>query len=627
MGGSRREILSTTRTANADSLDPMAGITRSLRAPSRPHVMLVAAGLLASCSGDGQSHGGGQVGDGGRLDSGSTGCADQAYVCEGNRALPCGPDGGAAQDCSALGKVCNEYSGCADCVPEEASCDNGQATWCSPEGERLTFECDAVQGLVCEPSGCKGACSLSEVHDSYIGCDYYPTVTLNPVWSGFTFAIAVSNASGADTKVTVTRGDAVVKEERVSAGELKTIPLDWVAELKGGDSQCATPPPAGGTRLIADGAYRVRADRPITVYQFSPLDYELSPRPAACPVLAECSTSSETRCLSYTNDASLLLPASALTGSYTALSWPTQDNGSGFIAVTATEDETEVTLTGRGATVAGAGIGASGQGTVHMMRGDVLEVVAAADGDLSGTRLRATKPIQVLGGQSCANVPTKDVDNCDHIEEVLFPEDTLGRDYLVINGIYANQQTFVPSVVRIAAIQDGTQVTFDPPLFPSQALDAGQTAQVELSGANLQPVHVVGDKPILVTTYMAGQEAVQGAQFVGDPSMSIAVPTEQFRQSYIFTAPTSYAINFASVIAKPGANAQIDGVLIEDSAYTPIGGSGYGVANVELSSDSSVHTLQAAQEVGLSVYGYGLFTSYMYPGGADLDRITIPILF
>ncbi|MFT3928053.1 MAG: IgGFc-binding protein [Myxococcales bacterium] len=539
--------------------------------------------------------------------------------------MSCGPDAGAAQDCSALGKVCNEYSGCADCIPEQASCENGQATWCSPKGELLAFECDPVQGLTCDPDGCKGACTLGEVHDSYIGCDYYPTVTLNPVWSGFTFAIAVSNASGADTKVTITRGDAVVKEEMVGAGELKSIPLDWIPELKGGDSQCATPPPAGGTRLVANGAYRVRADRPVTVYQFSPLDYELSPRPAACPVIAECSTkSNETRCLSYTNDASLLLPASALTGSYTALSWPTQDNGSGFIAVTATEDGTELTLTGQGATVAGAGIGSTAQGTVSMKRGDVLEVVAAANGDLSGTRLRANKPIQVLGGHSCANVPTKGIDTCDHIEEVLFPEDTLGKDYLVTLGIFANQQTLWPSVVRVAAIQDGTNVSFDPPLFPAKTLNAGEIVQVEQSGANAQPVHVMGDKPILVTTYMVGQEALPEAHFVGDPSMSIAVPTEQFRQSYIFTAPTSYAINFASVIAKPGANAKIDGVVVEDSAYTPIGSSGYGVAHVELSSDTSVHTLEASQEVGLSVYGYGSFTSYMYPGGADLDRITVP---
>jgi hypothetical protein len=602
---------------------------------SQAHVLVVGLTLVAACSGDGNKRDPNPRADAGSDAGGAPpGCSDEPFYCDGNRAVPCAADGGAAQNCEALGQFCNELSGCADCVPYDASCTDGKATWCSPEGELLTFECDSVQGLVCEIDGCKGACSLGEVHDSYIGCDYYPTITLNPVYSGFPFAIAVSNASASEAHVTITRGDTLVREEVVAAGELKSVPLDWISELKGGDLDCSIPPAAGATRLVTDGAYRVRSDQPVTVYQFSPLDYQIDPRPASCPVLAECpnATSNEMRCLSYTNDASLLLPASALTGSYTALSWPTEaskGNGSGFIAVTATEDGTQLTLTGRGATVAGAGIDGSGQGTVTLNRGDVLEVVAASGGDLSGTRLRATKPIQVLGGHSCANVPDTSVDNCDHLEEVIFPEDTLGKDYLLSLAIYASQQTFVPSVVRVAAIQDGTTVRFDPELFPARTLNAGEIMQVELTGPTAQPVHLTGDKPILVTTYMVGQEAIPGSTgaSVGDPSMSIAVPTEQYRSQYIFTAPTSYAINFASVIAKPGSNVKIDGVLLAETEFTAIGASGYGVAHVELGYDSSVHTLEATQEVGLSVYGYGFYTSYMYPGGADLDRITIPIIF
>jgi hypothetical protein len=609
-------------------------MTRIAMGSSRARTLLVGLSFVASCSGEGQRNAANHDGDSGTDDDGGTRtqCGDEPYVCEGNRAVPCAEDGGQALDCAALGKTCNELSGCAECVPFDESCsDDGKATWCSPEGKLIAFECDGVQGLSCENNACKGACTLGEVHESYIGCDYYPTITLNPVWSGFPFAIAVSNASGSDTHVTITRGDTVVKEETVGAGELKSIPLDWVPELKGGELVCTNPPAAGATRLVADGAYRVRSDRPVTVYQFSPLDYQLDPRPAECPVLAECpnDVGSEERCLSYTNDASLLLPATALTGSYIALSWPTEttkSTGSGFLAVTATEDGTEVTLTGSAATVAGAGINESSRGTVSLNRGDVLEVIAATGGDLSGTRLRATKPIQVLGGHSCANVPDTGIGTCDHIEEVLFPEDTLGKDYLVTLPIYASEQTFVPSVVRVAAVQDGTTVRFDPELFPAKTLSAGEVMQVKLFDANAQPVHVTGDKPIAVSTYMVGQDAYPEKQQVGDPSMSIAVPSEQYRSQYIFTAPVSYLINFASVIAKPGSNVRINGTPVEESEYTPIGSSGYGVAHVELAYDRSVHTLEADQKVGLSVYGYGLYTSYMYPGGADLARIYEPVI-
>src|SRR5271170_507668 len=36
-------------------------------------------------------------------------------------------------------------------------------------------------------------CTDSNSRHSYIGCDYWPTVTLNPVYEQFDFAVAVSN--------------------------------------------------------------------------------------------------------------------------------------------------------------------------------------------------------------------------------------------------------------------------------------------------------------------------------------------------------------------------------------------------------------------------------------------------
>jgi hypothetical protein len=38
---------------------------------------------------------------------------------------------------------------------------------------------------------------------------------------------------------------------------------------------------------------------------------------------------------------------------------------------------------------------------------------------------------------------------------------------------------------------------------------------------------------------------------------------------------------------------------------------------------SGVYHLHADAPVGLTVYGYGRYTSYMYPGGLDLKRLTI----
>jgi len=181
-------------------------------------------------------------------------------------------------------------------------------------------------------------------------------------------------------------------------------------------------------------------------------------------------------------------------------------------------------------------------------------------------------------------------------------------------------------VMRVSAIVDGTQVSFDPAVHAPVSIDAGKFVDVELTAATSDNVLVKSQKPFQIATYMVGQSALPGTGIIGDPSMSLAIPVEQFRETYLFTASTSYDINFASVVAKMGTSVRIDQQVIDASEFKVVGNSDYGVAQVLLSNDTSVHSLVADEEVGLTVYGYGWYTSYMYPGGADLDRITVPPL-
>jgi hypothetical protein len=547
----------------------------------------------------------------------------------------CDGDGGEAEPDAGGGTSLDGSMSTADggdtkpreCTPGAQSCSGGLATYCRSDGTLARYECDPVQGLSCTPTGCRGACDLSEVESSYIGCDYYPTVTLNPVFSGFNFAVAVSNTSAQSTHVTITRGSTVVHEANVAPNQLQTFNLPWVPELKGGDIVCTTPPPRGDSRVVPGGAYRVRSDRPVTVYQFSPLEYELSPAPASCPsTKPQCAFSMVEQCYSYSNDASLLLPATALTGSYTVLSWPAQSEGSGFIAVTGTEDGTQVEVFGAGAFAAGGGIDASGKGKVRLDRGGVLELVSGPTGDISGTRIRADKPVQVISGHSCARLPSEQTGYCDHIEEAVFPEDTLGKQYIVTRPLYADGTTPSAYLLRVAAIANDTHVRFEPKVRDDLTLSAGGFAEIKVEGVDPPNLRIESDKPISIAEYMVGQQALPITTGVGDPSLSIAVPVEQYRDSYLFTAPISYSVNLATVVAKRGATVRVDGRTLLASEFVAVGASDYGVANVVLDNTAAVHSVVADQEVGLTVYGYGLYTSYMYPGGADLERITVPIL-
>ena len=325
----------------------------------------------AAGGGAGTSDGAGGAGASSFLD----GCPVGTFICEGDRALPCeDTDASRARDCSAEGATCRAPYGCVVCTPGEGSCEAGAARVCNAEGTAfIEYECDPAQGMACEADGCKGSCSIAELGSSYQGCDYYPTVTVNPVFSGFHFAVAVANTGSEVAHVVVTRGAATHAEVDVPARQLRMIPLPWVAELKGGDQDsCQRPPPLAGTLKVVDGAYRLRSNQPVSVYQFNPLEYELVPTPADCPLRNQCpgSPPRDEGCLSFSNDATLLFPSNVLTGSYGVLSWPSTAAGSGFISVVGTRPDTHVSLAGRGVFLPGAGVTEDGSGEVVLGRLD-----------------------------------------------------------------------------------------------------------------------------------------------------------------------------------------------------------------------------------------------------------------
>ena len=169
-------------------------------------------------------------------------------------------------------------------------------------------------------------CEEATLTRSYVGCDYYPTVTANNVWSVFDYAVVVSNTGQNVANVTVTGPNNFSKQVQVPAGELRKIYLPWVASLKGPDADnqgSATPLTA--SVYATGGAYHLVSSVPVIVAQFNALQYKgeggegpLPPDagPDASPPAKNWSTcpgNGGVGCFSYSNDASLLLPSTALT--------------------------------------------------------------------------------------------------------------------------------------------------------------------------------------------------------------------------------------------------------------------------------------------------------------------------
>jgi len=494
-------------------------------------------------------------------------------------------------------------------------------------------------------------CAQAATTHSYIGCDYWPTSVANAVWSIFDFAVAVANTQSTPAMITVTGPNSFSQTTTVAPGQLAKIYLPWNAALKGPDADnCGSAMPLANTIFSTGGAYHLVSSVPVTVYQFNALEYAGMGGPsgkswAACPGNTSCPEDlGPIGCYSFSNDASLLLPSTAMTGNYRVMGIYSQPGQGGpglgsYFAVTGTQAGTtvEVTLSNTAAAAAGGQIqAASGGGTLTftLNAGDVAEVIGTATGmdDFSGSLLKASKPVQVIGGISCIALPLNNplAGSCDHIEESVFPAETLGKHYVVTVPTSPSGQP-VGHVVRFYGNANGTTLTYSPSapagcpitLSAGQVVDCGDSSGYTSTSFEVTGTHEFGVGSFQLSAGLVDNNPADTMQ-QGDPSMSFAAAVEQYRTSYIFLAPTDYAVNYVDVTVSPGTTLKLDGSPVSTAPETI--DSSFSVVRLTLPNGSAngAHTLTGNNPFGIQVLGYGAYTSYQYPGGLDLAQIAPP---
>jgi hypothetical protein len=506
-------------------------------------------------------------------------------------------------------------------------------------------------------------CAEAAMQKSYIGCDYWPTVTANSVWSIFDYTAVVANPQTTTANVTVTGPASYTFSTTVAPNSLTKIYLPWVPALKGQDGDnCGSFTALTASITAVASAYHLVASIPVTVYQFNALEYAGMGGPtgkswASCPGNTVCEEDgAPIGCFSYTNDASLLLPSTAMTGNYriaTEHGWSLASEGS-YFAVTATQDGTTVTIgvSATGSVLAGPGIAATGPGSslsVGLNAGDVVEILGAPDDstDLSGSLVHADKPVQVIAGMQCADEPLYPGDEdpaqaCDHLESSVLPAETLGKDYVVTVPTSPNGAV-IGAKVRFYGNVDGTTLTYSPSMPPGcpTSLDAGQVVEctgtascpymgdlgTETANCVTDSFEVTGPNEFAVTTFMLGgtiQDPSASIEMqLGDPSMSPMVTTAQYRTHYIFLAPTDYVQSYADVVESAGDTLTLDGAAVTTAA-TPLNSS-WSIVRIPLTAGADgTHVLTGTKPFGVQVIGYGNYTSYQYPAGLDLVEISMP---
>ena len=609
-------------------------------------------------------------------------------VCEPDSEV-CAEDGSSITICNENGtqfttKVCAECTdgNCLEKVCQENTTrcvagNTGVMETCNENGTAWA-QSPCGTGEICSYGECLTKCELAEKANSYMGCSFWPTVTMNAgLHEGFTgqygFAAVVGNTNDVEAHVTVIdHSTGQSSQTNVQANNVQTISLAWKEKLL----RPLLPDESNFYSVFTSDSYELLSDIPVTVYQFTPLFSALPPTSTTCfaigdlPSYIMCDYVNGQRCsdpvsgfcqdFSFTNDASILLPTHSLADDYMILTRPTfhlcgnysgsscsqaSANPAFFSIVAVDEGQTSVEITFTADTLAGLNNNpqafTAGQTTTFTMEQDQIIQFLSADKldecqweadadpsssrayckapagtDFTGTRVRSNgKRIAVFTGHDCDFVPYNRW-ACDHLEQQVPPLRTWGRQFLVT---YATQEMNNPNVVKIVSSAAGNTLTFTPQVHADVTLNAGEYVEFEYT----EHFRVVSTQPVLVAQFLVGQNyQPDAATTYGDPAFLYNVPYGQFLSEYSFLAPSTYKLDYLNIIAPEGANIFLDGWL-QDTDWQVIPDTGLKVKTMEIFDGVHKITSDDPQNItfGIIVYGLDEFVSYAYPGGMKLEDL------
>ncbi len=477
------------------------------------------------------------------------------------------------------------------------------------------------------------------------GCDFYAVEMESEAdnWDGI-FAVVVSNPSASEpANVAVIGGD----QERLyttslAPQTLEVINLTCNEELQLAGVSCLDKPRAVLAQgLRKKGAFRITSNIPIVAYQWQPYGTN-----------------------AHSNDASLLFPTPRLGGHYVAATWAVGQRSQ--ITVAAIEDGTTVSfeVTAEVPNYGGIGPYDAGSTTIPFVldRADVLTIASelfSPDG-LSGTIIKANKPIAVFVGNPCANAPinggqpqTDEFCCCDHVEDQLLPLEAWGSSAVLARHAPRLDCTYEEDLTlwRIIAGDANMTISFDPPAPEPigashhfavrgemvQFLSSGDhfaSAVLDAPSDPLKPEAAFLAYQLMTSARQTGACAgIDNTHEYGDPYMLFAPPAGQFLKEYVFTTDHvfDYEWDHIIVVREKGTSVHLEcrGEL-PASFFEAVGTTNWEVARVYIDHPTEptgcqdgVQILSADEPVGVSVVGVSAYQSYGYLAGVGIKPINI----
>ncbi|MBM2816362.1 MAG: IgGFc binding protein [Ignavibacteria bacterium] len=253
----------------------------------------------------------------------------------------------------------------------------------------------------------------------------------------------------------------------------------------------------------------------------------------------------------YTSDGFLAIPTSSLGKEYICASYNTDPMFSAvwgyhlpsMCGITSPYNDNKVKfVVGGNPASMTAGDKKPGQSiSIVMNKGDVFMVSAKGDyGDLAGSKIIATKPISVVSGNQCNNIPAGN-QWCDYCCEMELPAFTWGKDYHV-PSVPGRKW---PSLMRVFAkeplttiYRDGKQISFIKNYGGIMGEGYQETRITPMDQAQ-RPVVISGDKPIYVMVYNCGVQEDGYPLPNSDPFWMVMTPMAQYQKEITFCTPAT----------------------------------------------------------------------------------------
>ncbi len=320
-------------------------------------------------------------------------------------------------------------------------------------------------------------------------------------------------------------------------------------------------------------------------------------------------------------DASQIYPDDGLDTNYVVSEWglwnDIGENNRVEFLVTASQDSTHVSIVPSSMTMLIEPSNVSIE--IMLMKGECYMVKADSNSrpkniGLSGSTVRADKPVSVMVGTTCAYVPAG-VQSCNELMDELIGRKWWGTHFFVqpLGNVDSMVELLLTGDTDFVAIINGT---------PSLA--NGKRLVSEVRGA----AEILATVPVEVHQLTRGSELSPGAQ--GDPTLVTILPVSQYSDTMIWVSPNMLAdlspfTHWAPIIFPTAAynSIMLDGVALAAIPATrlagvvrPINASAWSAINPIVS--EGVHTLCSPVPIFALCTGFQLADAYSFIPGTVL---------